>query len=101
MTGALSRTRGTPVSEYLPQRALMTLWTAVHLGVSPASNAIQELDEWQIGLMYEIAMNFPVDGLRKSYLDRKDKEAVENIDDEDLAELGHSQAEIDRINGKE
>jgi hypothetical protein len=50
--------------------------------------------------MYETAMNFPVDGLRKSYLDRKDKEAVENIDDEDLAELGLSQSEIDQIKGK-
>ena len=73
----------------------------MHLGVSPASKAIQALDEWQIGLMYEIAMNFPVEGLRKSYLDRKEKEAVENIDDEDLAELGLSQSEIDRIKGKE
>jgi hypothetical protein len=100
LTNALSRKKGTPVSEYLPQRALMTLWTAVHLGVSPASKEMQALDEWQIGLMYEIAMNFPVDGLRKSYLERKEKEAVENIDDEDLAELGLSQTDIDQIKGK-
>ena len=73
----------------------------MHLGVSPAGKAIQALDEWQIGLLYEIAMNFPVEGLRKSYLDRKDKEAVENIDDEDLADLGLSQTEIDQIKGKE
>jgi hypothetical protein len=50
--------------------------------------------------MYEIVMNFPVEGLRKSYLDRKDKEAVENIDDEDLAEIGLSQSDIDEIKGR-
>jgi hypothetical protein len=77
----------------------MTLWTAAHLGVSPASETIRALDEWQIGLIYETVMNFPVDGLRGSYFDRKDRDAVKNIDDEDLAEIGLSRAEIDMIKG--
>jgi hypothetical protein len=73
---------------------MMALWTAVHLGVSPASRTIQNLDEWQIGLIYETAMNYPVDGLRRSYFERKDKETIENIDDEDLAEIGLTKAEV-------
>jgi hypothetical protein len=89
-----------PISEYLPQRALMVLWTAAHLGVSPASGTIRALDDWQIGLIYETVMNFPVDGLRESYFDRKEKETVKNIDDEDFAELGYSQADINSIKGK-
>jgi hypothetical protein len=39
-------------------------------------------------------MNFPVDGLRRSYLDRKDRDAVRNIDDEDLEEIGLTKAEV-------
>jgi hypothetical protein len=100
LTNALIRKKGTPVSEYLPQRALMTLWTSAHLGVSPASETIRALDEWQIGLIYETVMNFPVDGLRRSYFDRKDKEAVENIDDDSLLEIGYSPEEIAGIKGK-
>jgi hypothetical protein len=77
---------------------MMALWTAVHLGVSPASKTIRALDEWQIGLMYEIAMNYPVEGLRKSYFERK--QSVESVDDEDLLELGLSPDAIAEIKGK-
>jgi len=59
---------------------------------------MQSLDEWQIGLIYETAMNFPVEGLRRSYYSRKT--STENIDDEDLADMGYSQEEIDEIKGK-
>ncbi len=76
----------------------MTLWTAEHLGVSPASETIRALDGWQIGLIYEIAMNYPIDGLRRSYYDRKT--STENFDDSDLAELGYTQEEIARIKSR-
>jgi hypothetical protein len=76
----------------------MTMWTAEHLGVSPASKTIRALNEWQIGLMYEVAMSYPVEGLRKSFFERK--ESVESVDDDDLLELGLSPDMIERIKGK-
>ena len=76
----------------------MTLWTAEHLGVSPASKTIRALDEWQIGLMYEVAMSYPIEGLRRSFFERK--KSVEAVDDEDLLELGLSPDAIAEIKGK-
>jgi hypothetical protein len=75
----------------------MTLWVAAHLGVSPASNTIRVLDEWQTSLIYEVVMNYTVEGLRKSYFDRR--QSVENIDDEALLSLGYSMDEIAQIKG--
>ena len=77
---------------------MATLWTAVHLGVSPASEAISDLDEWQTGLIYETAMNYPLEGLRKNYRDRKKSPA--GFDDDDLLEMGYSHDEIAAIKGK-
>jgi hypothetical protein len=65
------------------------------LGVSPASETIRALDDWQIGLIYEVAMNYPIEGMRQSYWKRKNQAA--NIDDEDLADLGYSPEEIAEI----
>jgi hypothetical protein len=59
---------------------------------------MQSLDEWQIGLIYETAMNFPIDGLRRSYYNRKSSTA--SFDDEDLADMGYSPDEIADIKGK-
>jgi hypothetical protein len=78
---------------------MMTLWTAVHLGVSPASKTIRALDEWQIGLIYEAAMSYPLEGLRKSFFERK--QSVESVDDDDLLELGLSPDAIAQIKGKD
>ena len=75
----------------------MTLWTAVHLGVSPASRTISRLDDWLTGLIYETAMGYPVEGLRKSYFDRKKSSA--SFDDDDLLEMGYSHEEIAAIKG--
>ena len=86
------------IGEYLPKRALMTIWTAEHLGVSPASKTIRALNEWQIGLMYEVAMCYPIEGLRRSFFERK--ESVESVDDDDLLELGLSPDVIAQIKGK-
>ena len=77
---------------------MMALWTAVHLGVSPASRTIQNLDDWQIGLIYETAMNYPVDGLRRCYFDRK--KSTSNFDDGDLLDMGYSPEEIAEIKGE-
>jgi hypothetical protein len=77
---------------------MMALWTAVHLGVSPASRTIQRLDDWQIGLIYETAMSYPLEGLRKCYFDRK--KSMDNMDDEDLFDAGYSPEEIAEIKGK-
>jgi hypothetical protein len=75
----------------------MALWSAVHLGLSPTSRTIQSLDDWQIGLIYETAMNYPVDGLRKCYFDRK--KSVDNYDDDDLLDMGYTRDEIAEIKG--
>jgi hypothetical protein len=74
------------------------MWTAVHLGVSPASKTIRALDEWQIGLLYEVAMSYPIEGLRKSFFERK--KSVEMADDEDLLDLGLPPDVIDQIKGR-
>jgi hypothetical protein len=37
-------------------------------------------------------MNYPVDGLRKVYFDRK--KSISNYDDDDLLEMGYSPEEI-------
>jgi hypothetical protein len=76
----------------------MTLWTAEHVGVSPASKTIRALDEWQTGLIYEVAMSYPIEGLRKSFFERK--ESVESADDDDLLDLGLSPDIIAQIKGK-
>jgi hypothetical protein len=78
---------------------MMTLWTAVHLGLSPTSRTIQNLDDWQTGLIYETAMNYPVDGLRRCYFERK--KSVDTIDDDDILDMDYSPEEIAEIKGKE
>jgi hypothetical protein len=93
----LTREKHQQISEYLPKKALMTMWTAEHLGVSPASKTIHALNEWQIGLMYEVAMSYPIEGLRKSFFERKN--SVESVDDDDLLELGLSPDVIAKIKG--
>ena len=59
---------------------------------------IQSLDDWQIGLIYEIAMNYPVEGLRRCYFDRK--RSVDNIDDDAILDMDYSPEEIAEIRGK-
>ena len=69
-----------------------------HLGISPASRAARNLDDWQAGLIYETVMNYPVEGLRKCYFDRKKSTA--NFEDEDLFDMGYSPDEFEAIKGK-
>jgi len=58
---------------------------------------LKDLDEWQIGLIYETAMNFPVDGLRRSYFEAK--KSVTNFDNTDLLDMGYSPEEFAEIKG--
>jgi hypothetical protein len=74
------------------------MWTAAYLGVSPASKTIRALDEWQVDLLYEVVMSYPVEGLRKSFFERMS--SVEAADDDDLLELGLSPDVIARIKGR-
>ena len=69
------------------------------MGVSPASRAIQALNDWQIGLIYEMAMNYPIDGVRKCYSDKK--KAISNYDDADLldTDMGYSMEDIAKMKG--
>ena len=69
------------------------------MGVSPASKTIRALDEWQIGLIYEVAMSYPVEGLRRSFYERK--ESVESIEDDELLDLGLSPDVIAQIKGQD
>ena len=70
---------------------------AVHLRASPADRAIRELDDWQIGLIHETVMNYPVEGVRRCYFDQK--KSVSNFDDEDLPDMGYTAEEIAQIKG--
>jgi hypothetical protein len=69
------------------------------LGVSPTSRTIQNLDDWQVGLIYETAINYPIEGLRRCYLDRK--RSPSNFEDDDMFDMGYSPDEIAEIKGKE
>jgi ethanolamine ammonia-lyase large subunit len=74
----------------------MRLWTAVHLGISPT--ATKKINDWQIGLIYEMAMSYPIDGLREWYF--KDKKSVSHVDEDKLKELGYTPEMIAKIKGK-
>ena len=63
--------------------------------VFPISKDFQNLNDWQIGLIYEVAMNYPEDGLRKCYFDAK--RSACNFEDGDLLDLGYSREEIAAI----
>jgi hypothetical protein len=47
--------------------------------------------------MYEVAMSYPIEGLRKSFFERRN--SVESADDDDLLELGLSPDAIAQIKG--
>ena len=70
----------------------------VHLGISPTNRAARSLDDWQIGLIYETAMNYPVEGVRNGYFERK--KSPENFDSSDILDMGYSPDEIAAIKGK-
>ena len=70
---------------------------AVHLRASPASRAIRRLDDWQIGLIYETAMCYPAEALRKCYFDQK--KSIVNFDDEDILDMGYTLEEIAQMKG--
>jgi hypothetical protein len=76
---------------------MMALWAAVHLKASPASREIQNLSNWQIGLIYEMVMNYPVDSLRQCYFENK--KSAGNFDDDDLYDMGYTPEEIAEIKG--
>ena len=76
----------------------MILWIADHLGLSPTNPTISNLDSWQMGLIYETAMNYPIEGLRRSYFKRKKERA---FNDDDLIEAGYSPEEIKAMKGEE
>jgi len=67
------------------------------LKASPASRTIRELDSWQIGLIYEMAMNYPIEGLRRHYFE--DKKSVGNFEGNDLLDMGYTREEIAQIKG--
>jgi hypothetical protein len=52
-----------------------------------------------MGLIYEIAMNYPIEGLRRCYFDRK--KSVDNIDIDDILDMDYSPDEIAAIKGKD
>ena len=68
------------------------------MGISPTSREIRDLDYWQIRLIYETAMSFPLEGLRKAFHERKRSAA--NFNDDDLLEAGYSPEEFAAIRGE-
>jgi hypothetical protein len=61
------------------------------------SQTIRKLNQWQIGLIYEMAMNYPIEGLRKCYFE--EIKSVNNFEDSDLLDLGYTPEEIAQIKG--
>jgi len=59
----------------------------------------QELTDWQIGLIYEAAMQFPEEWMRKNFFEQK--KSVANLDDRDMLDMGYSREDIARIKGYE
>ncbi|GHU24777.1 hypothetical protein FACS1894164_12220 [Spirochaetia bacterium] len=70
----------------------MRLWTAEHLGISPVDKGITDLDDWQIGLLYEIAMEYPIEGLRRHY--SESKRSISVFDDQELIDAGYTLEQI-------
>ena len=70
----------------------------MRLGASPASSEIQNLDDWQTGLIYETAMSYPEEWLRRGFFEQK--KSASNFDDEDMLKMGYSAKEIAAIKGK-
>jgi len=62
------------------------------LGISPTSKTIADLTFWQIELMYETAMSYPIESLRHYYFQNK-KNTV-TADDTDLLALGYTPEQI-------
>jgi hypothetical protein len=48
-----------------------------------------------MGLIYETAMNYPLEGLRKCYFERK--KSVDNLNDGDILDMDYSPDEIAEI----
>jgi hypothetical protein len=69
-----------------------------HLKVLPNSTKFRDLNDRQIGLVYEFAMNYTDDILRTSYW--KHRDSVRSIDDSDLADIGWSKEEIAGMKGE-
>jgi len=59
------------------------------------------LTDWQKGLLYEVAMNYTEDGLRRNYMEelRKKKISVSNISEEDMLAMGYSRADVSQMKG--
>jgi len=52
-----------------------------------------------MGLIYEMAVNYPIEGVRKAYLE--DRKSVSNFSDADLMDddMGYTPKEIAKIKG--
>jgi hypothetical protein len=48
--------------------------------------------------MYEVAMSYPIEGLRKSYFERK--KSIEQVPDEEFLDFGYTLEEIAQMKGK-
>jgi hypothetical protein len=68
------------------------------LGLSPTSQQIRELDFWQIRLIYETAMTFPIDGMRRAF--HEQKRSPVNFSDEALLKAGYSPEMFAAIRGE-
>ena len=69
------------------------------MGVLPTSRAVRKLDDWLIDLIFEILMRFPIDGVRKWYLEDRHKGSIGDFDIEDYREAGYTDEEIAMIRG--
>jgi len=64
------------------------------LKVSPASKTIRSLDSWLLNLIFEMAMDYPIESVRHAYYEEKKKSLGGDFEDSDLIEAGYSPEEL-------
>jgi predicted enzyme involved in methoxymalonyl-ACP biosynthesis len=68
----------------------------VHLRAFPANfQSARGLDSWLINLVFETAMEYPIESVRKAYHEEKRKSFVGDFDDSDLIEAGYTPEELE------
>lgn len=70
---------------------MKTLWIMDYLKVCPDPQAITDPDF--INIVYEFAMNYTTESLRKSYIENKKRE-MEKVTRDELRELGYDEEDL-------
>jgi len=66
----------------------------VYLRAFPAIRAERELDSWLVSLIFEMAMEYPIESVRNAYYEEKKKSFIGDFDDSDLIDAGYAPEEL-------